>query len=325
MPTAVDSLVAVTPGGAVTEDMIVGWIFYYSIPDEYKPATTIQRAMKAADLPEEWAPRARQKVHVFQEACRSAEGSRSNGKRREVVVNEVTNNNTKCAYQVTLRTWDDENEVIEHEKSMRVTFDKAKGNIDKFEPLDAEAFHELEGLVDEIREHFDSHAARIPGHKIRTIIRQQLEKAGAENMSDSGRSAIYFIENAKRPLLDSVAKFLSTLYTGKGGHTRGSLHSIPMVNDEGQREMLKRKFVENCDEDLKQYRNMLLDLVKGQNERQRGYRADLLNNLQRRRRELTERVERFQGILNDSMAELDQSQELADKALAKLLREAEVE
>jgi hypothetical protein len=316
--------IAITPGGPITEEMIVGDYFWFNVSQEFRPFRTIKANWLDAGLPEDRIPRDRQKHHVAQEACRSVEGDYSNGTKRRVVVNEVLHNGAKLVYQVTLQTWDQKGETIEHEKSMRVTFSKKTGQFETFEALERQAYRALRPLEQQIRDHFDTHSSKIPGHKMREIIRHMLEAAGAENMSDSGRSAVYFITHDKVSLLQGVSKFLSTTYPGSNSHSRASLHHVPVANDEYQREMLKRKFIENCDEDLRALRDRLIDLVKQQKERQRGFRTDLIMNLQKERQVLLERRQRFADILNDKLTELDQSAELTDAALTKLLQEADV-
>lgn len=323
MPQAPTNVVAVTPGGALSEEHFLGFFFWYNVPEELKAGTTLRRAATNAGLPEDLLPKERQPFHVAQEAIRHVEGDRSNGVRRRVVVHEVVHTGAKLVYQVTLQIWDRENEAIEHEKSMRVTFDKVRGEFTAFDPLDAHAYSELRPLEEVIREYYAKHRSWLPGHKVRTIVRHYLEGLGAENMSDSGRSAVYYVTKDCEEDLKSVKEFLQ-VYDGKKGHTKGGLHMVPVVNDEGQREMLKRKFLENCEQDLAEYRDRLVKLVKDQGDRKRGFRADMLANIQQQRREFQERKARFEAVLNDTLGELDQSMGLADKALTKLLQEAEV-
>lgn len=312
--------VAITPGGAITEQHIIGDYFWFNIPDQAVSEITVKRNMKAAELPEEWIPRSRQPAHVAQEAIRSVEGDRSNGVKRRVIVAEVAQDERSLIYQVTLQTWDKELAVIEHEKSMRVIFDKALGDFEAFDHL--EAYEPLKGLEGDIREHFEQHASKMPGHKIRTIIRHGLEKAGATNMSESGKSAVYFMEHKEVDLLRAAQTFISATYTGRGLHSKGNLHIVPVVNDEGQRELIRRKFVETCDDDMRNFRDRLLDLVRTKDQRVNGFRSDLISNLIEERKKLTERRSQFEGILNENLSALDQSAKLADKALTKLLEEA---
>lgn len=316
--------VAVTPGGAITDDMIIGHYYWIGIPEQYKSAVTIKKNWKAAGLPEDKLPRERQKVHVAQEAIRSIEGDASNGIRRRVIVNEVEHTSGSVTSQVTLQIWDQENRVIEHEKSMRVTFDKKLGDFAEFEQLDPDAQDHLEGLEERIREHFEAHATRMPGAKMRWIIRTLLQSEGAENMSDSGKSAVYYITAEKTDVLKAVGQFLAETYKGDGNHAKGSLHSVPVINDEGQREFLKARFVQNCEDDLQRFRDKLLDLVRKQGDRKRGFRSDMLHNLREERAQLIDRREKFSELLSDTLTELDQSSRLADSALTKLMAQADV-
>lgn len=318
------NLVAVTPGGAITDDMILGDYFWFNVPGEMKAASTVRHNWRDAGLDLDLLPKARTPYHVAMEAIRQVEGDRSNGRRRRVTVGEVSHTNESLVYQVTLQVWPEDEAVIDYEKSMRVTFDKATGEFASFEPLDPEAYSQLRHLEDAIKDHYAKHRSWFPGDKLRTIIRHMLEDAGAENMSDSGKSAVYYITHDKEDLLKSVRTFLNSTYKGTRTHTRGNLHYTSVINDEGQREMLKRKFIENCDEDVRAYRDRLLDLVKRSVETGKGFRSDLVHNLKEERNAINERRARFEAVLNDELSELDQSMGLADRALTKLLQEAEV-
>jgi hypothetical protein len=326
MTTTTDSFVAITPGGTIEEDMLVGFYVLFGVPESYKSAITIRKNWRAAGLAEDRLPRQRQPVHVAQEAIRSVEGDASwDGTKARVIVNEVSETGTDYVGQATLQIWAPDALTIEFEKSLRVRFNKRTDDFEGFDVLDPDGYEHLKGVEQQIREHFETHAKRIGGSKIRLMVRHMLEEeARAENVSITKKSALYFVEREHKPLLDGIAEFLKTTYPASGLHSAGGLHTIPVVNDEGQRAWLRARAAENIDEDLRIYRDRLLDLVRKQDERKQGYRTDLIFNLQKQRQELLDRKQRFEGILGEAITELDQSSRLADAALTRLLREAQV-
>lgn len=326
MTTTTDNFVAITPGGLIEEDMLVGYYVLFGLPESYKSAVTIRKKWRAAGLPEDRLMTQRQPLHVAQEAIRSVEGDASwDGTKARVIVDEVSETGTDYVGQATLQIWAPDALTIEFEKSLRIRFNKREDDFDAFEVLDQDGYEHLKGIEKRIREHFETYAKRIGGSKVRTMVRHLLnEEALAENVSITKKSALYFVEREYKPLLDGIAQFLTTTYPASGLHSPGGLHTIPVVNDEGQRAWLRARAAENIDEDLRAYRDRLLDLVRKQDDRKQAFRTDMIHNLQKQRQDLLERKQRFEGIVGEAITELDQSSRLADQALTRLMREVEV-
>jgi hypothetical protein len=334
MTTATQNLVAVTPGGDITDEHIAGSYLWYSIPDEMIPLSRFRKAMRDAGLDVTRLPKERRGEHVAAEACKSVERVVTNGHREVVRSEQVVRTGDVLVMQITRHVQDKANRVIEHPKALRVIYDFTKGAL-IFEPLDGSKMADVQSLADEIQEHFDKNGTRVPGHKIRTILRHYVEAAGAENMRGQS-GGVYFL--AKRnPLApgNKLREHHGEVIDGREfiGQIKGALtviygrapefHEIPCINDEGQREFLKRKFLENCADDLKEFRDQCVELVKSKDERQRGFRQDLRTRLVEQRKAMDLRRAKFADILGETLEELDRDMGLADKALAKFLTEAD--
>lgn len=334
MSAATTSLVAVTPGGPVTDDMLAGAYFWYSIREDMIPLSRVRKAFREAGLDDTRLPKERRPEHVAQEACRKVEGVTANGHREEIRAEQVMRDPDFLIYQITRHVQDKANRVIEHPKALRVVFDFATGTL-TFEPLEGSTRADVQKLIDEISANFDANSTRVPGHKLRTILRHYVEAAGAENMrGDSG--GVYFF--AKQNPIPSWSK----LHDHHGDSIDGfafigqikalldeiygsapNFHHIPCINDAGQREFLRRKFIENCADDLKEFRDECVELVKSKDQRQRGFRGELRTRLVERRKELDLRRQKFADILGETLDELERDMDLGDKALAKFLTEAD--
>jgi hypothetical protein len=325
------NLIAVTPGGDITDEMIAGEYLWYSIPEAMLSLVTVRRHVKAVGLDVERFPKERRLEHVAQEACRKVEGVYQNGKRTEIRAEMVLRNNVEMVYQITKHVQNKEGRVIDHPKALRVVFDYKRNDL-AFEPLvrtkaDKE---EVEEIASRIREHFDGNASKMPGHKLRTILRHYIEEVGGENVR--GRSGgVYFMPKANpqkdgtiidgRAFAEQIEELLTLLYKTP------DMNRVVCINDEGQRAYLKRKFIENYSEDLEEYRENLLDLVSSTKDgsRKRGFRRDKVNNLIAQREAIDERRAKFANILQDELKELDRNMKLADAALKKFLTETETE
>lgn len=333
MSTSTQNLVAITPAGVLTDDYIAGHFFWYSIKEQPTPLPRVRKAFKDNGLDESRLPTERRPEHVFQEACRKVEGVVTNGHRVETRAEQVMRDSYTLVYQITRHVQDKENRVIEHPKALRATFRFDDATL-SFDPLDDATMEDVQPLVDAITAHYESGSTQVPGSKLRTIVRHYVEAAGAENMrGESG--GVYFL--AKSNPIPSWSKLAS--YHGNvvaGGEfiqrvrmmlediygTAPNFHAIPCIDDEGQREFLRRKFIENCTEDLKTFRDECLGLVKDKDKRSRGYRSDKVTSMVNRRRELDMRRAKFAEILGETLEELEQDMKLTDKALGTFVSEA---
>lgn len=342
MATATQNLVTLTPGGAITDDMLAGFYFWYSIPEDMVALSRVRRAFREAGLDETRLPKERRPEHVAQEAIRKVEriewlslNGNSHRQRIEWRVEHPMRVDDTFVSQVTRHVYDEKHRVVEHPKALRVTF-RFKDSSLKFEPLDGASRGEVQPLIDEIQEHFDKNATRMPGYKLRTILRHYVEAAGAENMrGDSGGIYFLLMENPLRDsskLLDhhgrsingkefiaQVRAALVSIY----GHAP-LFHAIPCVNDEGQREFIKRRLMENVADDAKAFRDECIGLVRAKQagERKRSFREDVRTRLIEQREELVARRQKFAHVLGDTLDDLARDMELADKALARFLTEA---
>lgn len=302
--------VVVTPGGAITEEMILGHIVLFVVPNQPVPATKLARLWKEAGLDTGLIPEDRKAVNAFQVACRSVETRRAmNGsaKRAEVKVDEVLNDADACIYQVTRLVRDRENRVIEHPKAMRLTFDKSDQSI-KTEELEHDAFTALKGLDAEIRDHFDRNAKRVPGAKIRTTVRYLLEQMQAQNLR-RGSGGVYFAPRAGHKVLLGVKHVLDGLYG-----ENADWHLLPCANGESEREMVARHLKLNVLEELAAKLAATREYLKSG----KAMRSDKFARERSEYQRLLALTEDYKALLGTNLAEVDESLNLLQKQLGKL-------
>jgi hypothetical protein len=340
MTTTTDTrnLVAITPVGVLTDDWIVGHFFWYSIEERMMPLSKVRRAFRDNGLDESRLPTERRPEHVAQEACRKVERVTSNGHREEIRAEQVLRDGNTLVYQITRHVQDKQNRVIEHPKALRVIFtidDSGRGGKLTFEPLDGATQADVQGLIDEITAHYDANSAQIPGHKLRTIVRHYVEQAGAENLRGTS-GGVYFMAKtnplaawsklrdyhgpsiASGDFIQRIRMMLEDVYG-----TAPNFHSIPTINDEGQREFLRRKLVENVSDDAKAFRQDCIEQLATKDKRLRGFRADKLAGMTNKLADLRARKAKFAAILDDTLDDLDTDLGLAEQALRKFILEAE--
>lgn len=305
------NVVAVTPGGDITKDMILGFVALTTVPDTPVSAAKLRKLWTAEGLDEGLVPKNRRAVNAFQVACRSVETRRhSNGSQTqaEVKVDEVSETENACAYQITRMVRDKDHQVIEHEKSMRITFNKDSENI-KVEKLDdPEAYKALAPLADNIREHFEANAKRVPGAKVRAAIRAIFDGLGAQNLRRKS-GGVYFVPREGQGTLESLQRVLDELY-----HEDADLHLIPLANAEGERKMIERHFTINVRDEL----NELMADVTTRLRDDSGIRIDRLKNIINRRRELEQYAERYRTLLDTDLSIVSEGGRLLDEQIEAL-------
>ena len=328
-PSILQNLVAVTPGGEITEDHLSGYYLLYTIEEQAVPAQALMDAFTAHGLEVTRLPKFRRPEHVMMTACTSIERIESNGKRVEIRSEQVMRDHQYVVYQVTRHVHDRENRVVDHPKAMRVVFAFADNSL-TFEPLGGADLEQVKSLADEIQEYYDTHQDVVPGRTLRKVIRQYVEAAGALYIRDGN----YFLPTVTRltqndprlpnhgekitarEFLGAVEGALAQVY----GH-EPLFHSIPCVNSEGERDFLKRKFVEACADDAKGFRDRCIQAINDMGKRK--VRTDKRSNMIEERKMLLDRVAQYRAVLGDELASLDQDLSLADQALSRFLTEAD--
>jgi hypothetical protein len=326
---------ALLPVATIGDGHLAGEYFWYSIEEAMVSLRKLRVAFTENGLDATRLPAERRPEHVAQEACRKVARVTSNGHREEIRVEQIDRNPDALVYQITQHAQDRANRVIRQPLALRVLFHFETAEL-SFETLwlDGATPADVQELIDEITAHFTAGQTQIPGRKLRTIVRHYVEEAGAENVRGPS-GGVYFI--AKHNPIPTWSK----LCEHHGASIDGSVfiqqirmmledvygaapnfHAIPCVDDEAQREFLKRKLIENCSEDLESYRNECVALVRGKDSRARGFRADRTATMVNRRKEIEMRCQKFAALLREPLQELEGDMALADRALTELLQEA---
>lgn len=310
-----------TAGDDLDPAHFLGRLTMFTLPDEERNSAKLVRAwakhgLDVADLPD-----ARQPVHVFQSACASVKtrkaGTGRDGK-VEIAADEVEHNGV-CTYQVTRRVWDLANRSIEHEKAIRVTFDKATSDL-TFERLHAGKDKAMDQIEGAIKANFDANAKTLPGQKIRNAVRHTLLKIGAQNMRRKA-GGVYFVPrewrpNGKakptKPVLDGLAGVLEELYGD-----RADFHQIPLISGDAEKRMVAKHFALNVREKAEELTAKAINRVRaGRGER--GVRAEMLTNLWNERRRLSQQVAQFEELVSVETQDLETYLQTLDGAITQL-------
>lgn len=312
---------AVAVGEELDEDLILGRLATYTLPDDPRSGTKLLRSWAKHGLDVDDLPEARQPVHVFQSACASVrERDRRNGggRRTQINADEVENTTARCSYVIGVKVWDLANRSIEYDRGMRVCFDKHTSEI-TVEPLDGwdDKLRSVEGSI---REDFEANAKTVPGQKIRNAVRAQVLKIGGQNLRRKA-GGLYFVpkeytdgDRAKPtlPVLEGLAGVLADLY-GEDA----DFYMIRMAGDEGERAMVRKHFVINANSQASELAAKAINRVRA-GKGQRAVREELVTNLWNERRKLMGAVEQYRELVGLEMQDIEGNLRDLDDALAQL-------
>lgn len=310
-PRKPKNVVAVTPGGDITLDHIIGFYAMFTVPDQPVSASKLQRLWAGHGLPPGMVPTSRRTVNGFQVACRSVETRRKDGAnhQEEIKVDEVLEDYDTCVYQITRMVRDKANREIEHPKAMRITFDKHAQAV-SWEILDGGAnAARLESIGDAILAHYEANAKKVPGARVRAAIRSLMRECGAQNVRRKA-GGVYFVPKDGKAYLDGLTEVLDGLWGDDA-----ELHLIFAANAEGERELIERHFTANVSSEVDE----VLAEVTGSLTSSRKMRSDRLNNILAQRKTLGEHRERYADLLNEDLSTVNEKLDLLDAGLEELI------
>lgn len=315
--TRKSNVIAVTPGGDITLDHIIGFYALFNVPDRAVSASKIHRLWTAEGLPPHLVPNARETKHAFMAACRSVETrkreERGPGDRMtEIKANMVMETPTEVIYQITHLVRRPSQEVIDHPKTMRVRFSKTMEYMD-FEPLDKRFSPDLiKELGEAIEGHFNKNQTKLPGPRVRSAVRGLMGDIGGTNVRRRAGGVYFVPKDAKRDL-DALGRILTELYQDDA-----ELHLIPCANAEGEREMVERHFSVNVTTEVDELMAEVSEALHGGENKQR-MRKDRVNNILQRRHHLALHRERYRRLLDTELEEVGEKISLLDQQLTSLI------
>lgn len=303
------NLVAVTPGGDVTMDHILGFYAVSSIPDRGVSAAKLRKAWIGAGMDPALVPKNRKGVHAFQVACRSVESRRqhTNGdpeKTREVRVEEVLEDANECVYQITILRRDFEERAIDHPRGMRVVFTKKTEDI-SVEPLEdfAEMVETDADIEERIRQHYEANSTKVPGSKVRRAVRRTLQDVNSTIIARK----MYFIPKSGRGAMDELTQALSDVYKDD----EYTFYTIPVMNAPDQKAIVEGEFTKEIADRC----NKLLQEATSRDE----VRSHRLSNMLEEHKECRKLVEKYRDMLDSDLRVADERVLLLNEALEDMV------
>lgn len=325
-PRRAKNVVAVTPGGPITEEMILGFITMFTIPDRAVSASKLNREWIGHGLPHEFVPKVRRNVNTFQRACRSVETRRRSDeakKRTEIEVDPVSETADKCVYQITRLVRDQANEVIDHPKALKVIFDKHTEVIN-WKRIDADAFKldEANAIGEAIRDWYDANTGKIPAPRVREAVRKLMDHLGGTNLRKKA-GGVYLVprmftsnvetgdEAKSREYLDSLNEVFDVLWGGDA-----ELLMLPCMDGDDERSMVEAHFDIEVSTEIDELMATTTDALTRTD---RSMRKDGIGNLLSRFKVLSDRHKRYEDMLDTDITTVREKLDLLSQQLEALV------
>lgn len=312
-------------GTELAEDSVLGFITIFTVPDQPVDGVKLTKAWAAEGLDASLIPETRKPVDVFGQACRQVETRRAagtNGHRIEVKVDRVVNVTAKCIYQVTRMVTDEQKQVIDHPKAMKVTLDKVgaeQGDPDPITvtPLDPSTYHLLQSLAADIVDYYKANQSTVPGTKVRNAIREYMKILGGENLRRKS-GGVYFVPKGGGDTLESLERVLDKLYGGDA-----DLHTIPQPNVKAVKDMVAKHHALNVQSEADAMIARLGERLGEYRTNGNKVRSDLLRNVMQERRELGLQRKRYIQLLGGEQKLIQTKLEMLDDQIEHLMQAAQ--
>jgi len=307
-------------------DNPLGFIVWFSVPDEDIRLSRLKREWLVAGLDGTPLPKDQKAVNAFKRAVRSLEGIYRNEQDKTIThtdVREVTENAEEVIYQVSRVVRDLKGMVVNYPKAVRISFTKDDEAVhDK--PLGEVEFTDYQEIMNQFHAAYDGASKTVTGAKVRTLVRQYLRNDRDEEDKLVGLSAenlrgkaggVYFVLAKHQGELERLASCLWTLYKPEG---RAYLHTVPLADTATQRELIRRHHVENALADSREVVTDVAELLR--DNRKRGVRENVIKFQWRRLERARMRAAEYSAALGEEQAEVQNALDNMHKQLRKLVR-----
>lgn len=292
-----------------SHDMILGRLAWYSIPEitlNYQHFVMQLHKYNLADYVIPLPPRS---PDVFRRACTKSETKRvhaPNGMLLNYFISEVGKDNTAIWRQLVRETVDKNERCLEYTPLVELVFDRAthlistKILVDFLTPIE-------QNIVANLHAHYAAMKNELSSYTTRQTIMKILTKMKATTVRPTG--GVYFIKESYYEPLSNLEELVNTMSEGT------SFHTLPLLDDKKQREMLRKAFedesAESVDRSLEEIRKILVNGISISPEKYSAYFEDF--------QELTAKTQEYAELLEEELGVTNSRLELYQEQVFNLL------
>ena len=211
---------------------------------------------------------------------------------------------------IVCETVDKKGKRLSYEEVYYIDFKRIDSSI-QFGPVNTSVSPELNffgnKICQEIVSDFQSWQGCLNSQSIREMIRRALLRFGATKVRDGG--GVYFVSNSQTSNLNSLELFVNE---DLGGNS--NFHSLPLVDDNKQRDMIRRAFEAETTEAVDAILAEIQELSKSKRPISSNRYANLITEYQ----ELCKKSSDYSALLENALGETDSRITIVQSALIGL-------
>lgn len=295
---------------------VLGELVWYTVAEAAKIPHAAFLAECTKHGLETYAPKLPKDVDVFRRACTKAQRKRVPVPNNPELFENYLVRDVKSAAghfwkQIVIETVDGDNRKLGFDAAVEIHFDPDIPDQLDVQYLTGNPSGVLREVVDAITNHYDEWRGMVYGYSVREFIRAVVTSTGATVVRPSG--GVYFVMEAK---LDVIGK-LDEIVSAFASPTEPDLilHTVPLIDDARQREMLRSAFeaetAGDIDKFVKEVEEALAD-DKCTDAR--------FAELARRKTEIKTRTEEYSTLLEDALGGTDMRMKKLDSSLKRFYK-----
>lgn len=290
----------------------LGRLFWYSLADVRVPQTECARMLRAAGFSATPPPMPKD-LDVFKRVCTATKRDKIATAEPDVFENYLLvpfRDDKMVTRRVVRQMVDNKGRKLGHDELIDIIFDRATSAI-RTERVGTAVCHGMcKDIVGQIVSEFALWQGCLTTYAVREWIRNHILHLGATMVRPGG--GVYFLKEALQPQIEGLEKF--GLELNASGHGKIDFHSLPLIDDRKQREMVQRAFEAETVGAL----DTLMIEVATYNRDGAVVTADKYKALFATYRELMGKTQDYEALLEQKLASTGNRLELFQDALLQL-------
>lgn len=299
-------------GQGLTDDMILGHVSWYSVTGEPVPFQHLTDLITDNGMDDKYLPSEPRPADAYKRACRHSERTNvpipGTANKANFLIRKVVTDPDMIQRNLVMEVVDKNDKQLSYEVCAKLIWERGEEKLRvKLISLGPDYDHLVKDSLKVFDANFREALENIDPQVIRLTIRQALDDMGA--ISIRNRGSLYFVPISKREKMEALVNVISGLNAGSNSH------SIPLIDDSKQREMITHAFQEEIHTEATQRIAEIMEIAQKGKQIPRGQWVKLKGRLD----QLKAMRDDYRELLTDEMVRADTEMKAFDNQLKDLL------